>query len=158
MRYCIHFGRIHRPSLLLLDILLLSRLLLKIHSNACILVSLLVDLLHLVLSIVITKQRDTVRHPIINEIYFMRIPCLRVSRGNRYFAVIPHNLKLSSLLLAVELVIEHVVVILLLSFVTLIQVVKDWIFNVAETKPAVENSSTVFFVPLSEAGVLVQLR
>jgi hypothetical protein len=89
----------------------------------------------------------------------MRIPCLRVSRGNRYFAVIPQNLKLSSLLLAVELVIEHVVVvILLLSVVTLIQVVKDWIFDVAETKPAVKNSSTVFFVPLSEAGVLVQLR
>jgi hypothetical protein len=47
---------------------------------------------------------------------------------------------------------------LLFLMLALIDVVEYWILDASERKPAIENSSAVFLVPLPKARILVQLR
>ena len=69
-------------------------------------------------------------------------------------AVLSNYLKLLWLHVLIELFIEHVFVLLKVTS-PFVKMIKYWILDVSKTKSAIEYSTAVVFVSLSEARVLV---
>lgn len=130
---------VHLCSLLLLE--LLGRLRLG-HT------AVLDGSIHL-LAIIVTQKRHTMlRHSI--HIHLTR-HLLLLHHRHDMLPILTHHLKL--LWLITVLLKEHVFLLL----PSLVKMVKDWVLDIAEAKPSIKNCSTVFFVPLSEPWVLVEL-
>ena len=89
------------------------------------------------------------------HVFHINFLALRINHNLvRMPAVLSNYLKLLWLHVLIELFIEHVFVLLKVTS-PFVKMIKYWILDVSKTKSAIEYSTAVVFVSLSEARVLV---
>lgn len=154
-------GDVHFLGLLAGDRLCIIRRICTCVLNSLALSLILVQsLLDLVLSIVVTKKSHAVRYSVI----FYLIKLILVQNQCMWLAVDANDVVRLGLMLFIELLIKHIVFLSCIADMDCIFfiIIKHWVHWVLRVlvvahKPSVKHGSTVFFVSLTETGVLVQL-